>query len=208
MSVLYNRDFGISSKIKLLHFAFKYRKVSGLFLEIELLKVSLAVPRTLLWSGLVTLPGSLHVRSCSSDLFPGIGRISLWSGSHRKDLVLPLYCESCWNNTAVVSSLQRHPFTELEQCLTREGLFQETSFLGGVDSAQKVLGEGVPSLLTQKDITETSQCPDFSTVCLPCRLWYLRDISRKSTLLLFAPQLTLKHSLERENVVSDVAHLC
>lgn len=68
MSVLYKRDqsprevlpgdtsetqikgeFRISSKIKSLHFASKYRKVSGLFVEITVLavwlKVSLAVPR-------------------------------------------------------------------------------------------------------------------------------------------------------------------
>lgn len=80
-------DFRISSKIKSLHFAFKYRKVNGLFLEIAVrgaqLKISLAIPRTLLWSGLVILPGSLYMRGRSSDLFPGLGRTFLWSGSHR-----------------------------------------------------------------------------------------------------------------------------
>lgn len=76
---------------------------------------------------------------------------------------------------AVVSSLQRCPFTELEKSQTRESLFQETSFFGGVHIGQKVLREDVPSLLTQKDVTETTQCPDFSTACLPCRLWYLRE---------------------------------
>lgn len=148
-SVLYNRDqspgevlpghaskrqikggFWMSSKIKSLHFVFKYRKVNGFFLEIAVpsaqLEVSLAVPRTLLWSGLVILPGSLHMRSCSSDLFPGLGRTFLFDGSHRQGLALPFCCESCWCNMAVVSSLQRYPVTELDKSQTREGPFQET----------------------------------------------------------------------------------
>lgn len=49
------------------------------------------------------------------------------------------------------------------------------SFFAGVQNGQKVPGEGAASLLTQQDVTETTPCPDFSTACLPCRFWYLRE---------------------------------
>lgn len=97
----------------------------------------------------------------------------------------------------MVSSLQRCPFTELERSQTRGSLFQETSWPGGVSIGQKVLQEDIPSLLTQKDVTETAQCPDFSTACLPCRLWCLREwlhIKEEHS----PPLHSSAHSLERE----------
>lgn len=71
-----------------------------------------------------------------------------------------------------MSSLQRYPVTELEKSQAREGLFQETSFLWRCPYRSESAGG---SLLIQKDVTETTQCPDFSPARVPCKLWYLRD---------------------------------
>jgi len=69
-----------------------------------------------------------------------------------------------------------------EKSQTREGLFQEAeavvshpSLRASIENiGQKVLEDRAASLLIQKDVAETTRCPDFSPAGLPCRLQFLR----------------------------------
>lgn len=150
-------DFGISSEIKSLPFAFEHRKVNGLFLDRAVpgaqLRAGLAVPRTLLWSGLVILPGSLHMRSSAHQLY-FLGLEGHFSDLGPTDKVLScLFTVRVAGATWLWWALCRDTHSLNWRKVRQE---KETSFSRGVHIGQKVLEEDIPSLLNQKDVTETA----------------------------------------------------